>query len=91
MQRREFITLLGGAAFAPIAARAQSGKIATIGVLLTGAANPNPEAFLAGFGRALRDAGLVEGQNIRLEIRSAGAALRACRIWPRNWSVSRSM
>jgi len=57
MQRREFITLLGGAAFAPITAGAQSGKIATLGVLLTGAASPSPEAFLKGFREALRDVG----------------------------------
>ena len=73
MRRREFIILLGGAAFAPIAVGAQ-GKMATLGVLLTGAANPNPEAFLKGFREALRDAGLVEGRNIRMEIRTAGGS-----------------
>ena len=74
MRRREFITLLGGAALAPIAADAQPGKIATLGILLTGAANPSPEAFLKGFREALSDAGLVEGRNIRMEIRSAGGS-----------------
>lgn len=43
--------------------------MATIGILVTG--NPSPEAFLEGFGVALRAAGLIESQNIRLEVRSA--------------------
>jgi putative tryptophan/tyrosine transport system substrate-binding protein len=74
MKRREFIILLGGAAIWPLAARAQQSKIAAIGVLLTGAANPSPEAFLKGFREALRDAGLVEGRSIRMEIRSGGGS-----------------
>ncbi|MGB8398777.1 ABC transporter substrate-binding protein [Bradyrhizobium sp.] len=41
----------------------------TIGVLLTG--NPDPEIFLKGFREALREAGYADGQNIRLEVRSA--------------------
>jgi len=70
MKRREFITLLGGAACAwPLAVHAQQPKIATIGILITG--NPSPEAFLDGFRVALSAAGLIEGQNIRLEVRSA--------------------
>src|SRR5262249_52731558 len=70
MKRREFISLLGGAVAAwPHAARAQQPKMATIGILVTG--NPSPEAFLEGFRVALRAAGLIEGQNIRLEVRSA--------------------
>src|SRR5215813_4476380 len=70
MKRREFITLLGSAVAAgPIAARAQQRKIATIGILLTG--NPDPEDFLHGFRAALPTVGLIEGQNIRLDVRSA--------------------
>jgi putative ABC transport system substrate-binding protein len=68
MRRRQFITLLGGAAATwPLAARAQP-KSATVGILVSG--NPTP-AFLDGFRAALRAAGLVDGQNIRLEVRSA--------------------
>ena len=70
LKRREFITLLGGAAASwPIAAGAQQRKIATIGILLTG--NPDPEDFLHGFRAALPTVGLIEGQNIRLDVRSA--------------------
>src|SRR4051794_24798228 len=74
MKRREFITLIGVAALTPNAALAQQGKIATVGVLLTGAANPSPEVFLKGFREALREVGLVEGQNVRLEISTAGGS-----------------
>ena len=75
MIRREFITLLGGAAAAwPFAARAQqSAKIARIGFLISGlAVNPHlPEAFR----RGLRDLGYVEGRNVVIEYRDAEGKL----------------
>jgi putative ABC transport system substrate-binding protein len=69
VRRREFITLLGGAAAWPLAARAQQvRRIARIGVLLFGTpADPNLPAFL----RGLRDLGYIEGQNIVIEYRYA--------------------
>jgi putative tryptophan/tyrosine transport system substrate-binding protein len=72
MRRREFITLLGGAAAAwPLAARAQQpGKVAQIGYLDIGPASARAdrvEAFRAG----LRDLGHVEGRNIAIEFRFA--------------------
>jgi len=70
MRRREFMTLLGGAAAAwPLVARAQQPKMATVGILITG--NTSPEAFLQGFRAALAAAGLIEGENVQLEVRSA--------------------
>jgi putative tryptophan/tyrosine transport system substrate-binding protein len=70
MQRRHFITLLSGAAAVwPLVARAQPAKLPTIGVLLTG--NPDPEVFLKLFRDALQGIGYADGQNIRLEVRSA--------------------
>jgi len=69
MKRREFITLVGGAVAWPLTARAQQAKVPTVGVLLTG--NPDPEIFLRSFRGALRDVGYTDGQNIRLEVRSA--------------------
>jgi putative ABC transport system substrate-binding protein len=69
MRRRQFMTLLGGAAAWPLAARAQSAKMPTIGILLTG--NPDPEVFLKGFRDALTEIGYIDGQNVRLEVRSA--------------------
>ena len=68
MKRRDFITLLGGAAAAwPLAARAQQERVFTLGVLTL----PNPEPLLMALREGLRDAGYVEGGNLRLEIRSA--------------------
>ena len=69
--RREFITLVGGAAAAwPLAVRAQQPKVWRIGVLETISPQlnaPNFEAFL----RGLRDLGYVDGQNLAIEYRSA--------------------
>jgi len=67
MKRREFITLLGGAAAAwPLAARAQEGprnKQIRIGFLA--GAVPTP-AMLRAFRDALREHGYVEGQNLSI-------------------------
>jgi putative tryptophan/tyrosine transport system substrate-binding protein len=70
MKRREFITLLGGAAAAwPLVIRAQQSKIPTIGMLVLG--SPEPTSFLNAFRQGLQKLGYIDGQNIRLEIRSA--------------------
>jgi putative ABC transport system substrate-binding protein len=72
MRRREFITLLGGAAVgSPLAARAQqAGNSATIGLLWPGdapPASPRMESFRQG----LRALGFVDGQNLTVEVRYA--------------------
>ena len=77
-RRREFITLLGGAAAAawPIAARAQPERMRRIGVL-TGQAASDPEgqARLAAFLQGLQESGWSVGRNVRIDIRwSAGNA-----------------
>src|SRR6476660_1148614 len=68
MRRREFITLLGGAAAAwPFAAPAQQpGKLPLIGVLVS--ASP-PHPFADAFWRGLHALGYTVGQNIRVEFR----------------------
>src|SRR5262245_54560081 len=68
VHRRKFVTLLAGAAAVlPQAASAQPAKVYTVGVLPL----PNPEPLLQALREGLRDAGYVEGGNLRLEIRSA--------------------
>jgi putative ABC transport system substrate-binding protein len=68
MKRREFITLLGGAAAMwPHAARAQQPKLPRIGVLLTS----DPEPFWRLFREGLRTNGYIESRNIQFEFRSA--------------------
>jgi putative ABC transport system substrate-binding protein len=71
VKRREFMTLLGGAAAAwPLAARAQQAKMPTVGILALG--NPPVEPFVKGLQDGLQAVGYSEDRNIRLEIRSAG-------------------
>ena len=73
MRRREFITILGGAAASwPLAARAQQvEKIPRIGYLSPGSASPGPLAYHDEFQRGLRELGYVEGRNIVIEYRFA--------------------
>jgi putative tryptophan/tyrosine transport system substrate-binding protein len=71
MNRRAFITLLGGAAAAwPLAARAQQWAAPRhIGVLMNGAATESAsQSYVAAFAQALRQLGWVEGQNVRTDI-----------------------
>jgi putative ABC transport system substrate-binding protein len=79
MERREFITLLGGAAAWPLAAGAQSGPQRRVGVLMNGAAtDAEAQSYMAAFVQGLRQLGWVEGQNLRLDIRwNAGDAALA--------------
>ena len=72
MRRREFIVLLGGAAAWPLAARAQTAKIARIGYLITGALeSPETRINRDAFRQGLNELGYIEGRNIVIEYRSA--------------------
>jgi putative ABC transport system substrate-binding protein len=71
MQRREFITLLGGAAVAwPLAAHAQQGeRVRRIGVLLSSADDQEGQARIAAFLQALQQLGWIDGRNVRIDTR----------------------
>jgi putative tryptophan/tyrosine transport system substrate-binding protein len=74
MKRREFITLLGGAAAAwPLAARSQQGdQMRRIGVLMNLAAeDPAGQVRLAAFVQGLQQLGWADGRNVRIDARWA--------------------
>ena len=74
MKRREFITLLGGAAASPLAARAQQADQVAIGMLIGNAEDdPETQARLAAFREGLGQLGWIEGRNVRIDYRFAPA------------------
>ena len=83
MRRRDVITLLGGAAAWPLAARAQQGdRVRRIGVLLRPDENDaSMKAALSAFTQGLGDLGWTDGRNMRIEVRWAGGNPDRIRIF----------
>jgi putative ABC transport system substrate-binding protein len=81
MKRREFITLLGGAASWPLAARAQQGdRVRRIGVLMGFDENdPVGKPYVSAFTQALAGSGWTDGRNMRMSLRWGGADINRIR------------
>jgi putative ABC transport system substrate-binding protein len=74
MKRREFITLVGGAAAWPLAVRAQTERVRRIGILFGGFSEADPEsrARIEALTRQLQELGWVGGRNIKIDVRFGG-------------------
>jgi putative tryptophan/tyrosine transport system substrate-binding protein len=75
LQRRQFLTLLGGAIAWPLAARAQQPKVPVVGYLRSESFDDTAQRMIAGFRQGLKEAGYIEGQNVAIEFRSAQGRL----------------
>jgi putative ABC transport system substrate-binding protein len=80
MKRRQFITLLGGAAVTwPLAARAQQPMRRVAVLMPIRATDPEEQARVQALVRALQQLGWTDGRNLRIELRSAGGSAERSR------------
>src|ERR1700694_4458737 len=84
MRRREFITVLGGAAMAwpRIAHAQQTDRMRRIGVLMAlGENDPEAKAWLSAFTQGLQELGWTDGRNLRMEVRWAAGDVDRMRMF----------
>src|SRR5262249_41790531 len=73
VRRREFITLLGGAAAVwPLAVRAHQSAVPVVGFVYTSQTSSEASPFVSAFQQGLRETGFIEGQNVAVEYRWPG-------------------
>ena len=81
MRRREFVSLLDGAAAAwPLSARAQQPSMQVIGFIRSSSL-ADSTVLVSAFHNGLRETGFVEGQNVAIEYHYADNQLIGCRSW----------
>ena len=85
MKRRQFITLLGGAAAWPLAARAQQlERVRRIGLLMGLADDREGQARVTGLKQGLQELGWTDSRNIQIETRFGGADAGRIRLRQQN-------
>src|ERR1700730_4271926 len=82
MKRGQFITLLGGAATWPLAARAQqTDRVRRIGLLMPSANDAVGQSLAKAFQQGLAQLGWIEGRNLRIDIRWGNADLERYKVY----------
>jgi len=82
LKRRDFITLLGGAAAWPMAARGQGNRVRRVGALMPGdERDPVAQLRLGGFREGLQKLGWTEGGNLRIDYRWGGGSIERTRTY----------